>query len=105
MLNLPCNKDFDPPLPWVYCWDEEQGGLAGAVETYVDDGKVVDNFIEHAWQIYHRYGSRLQHFGLQPVLRKVQPPTIYSVWSGTKMTTSKEKVRNLVTQPEWKKGQ
>ena len=36
-LNLPGQVNYQPELPWVYCWDSTQNRLPGYFGTYIDD--------------------------------------------------------------------
>jgi len=48
VLNCPGSKTVDPCFPWVYKWDNIRKSVAGAIVTFVADGRASGKDSEHA---------------------------------------------------------
>ena len=70
VVNVVGTAEFNPALPNVYKWDEENKKIAGDVITYVDDLRAIGQSTEEALRISRQVASRLQHLGIQDVPRK-----------------------------------
>ena len=107
ILNLPGMESFDPRLPWIMLWDDERNCLAGAVVTFVDDGRGSGKNVEHVWAVLHRCATRLQHLGIQVAIRKIRPPAPGippGAWTGTIIEVLPEGIFKTVAQNKWEKA-
>ena len=103
VLNCPGNKEFDPRLPWVYKWDDIRKSVAGAIVTFVDDGRASGKDSEHAWQVSQQTAKRLQFLGIQNAPRKIRPPAQVKTgaWSGTIVEASINSVFKTIAGAKW----
>ena len=105
VLNCPGNKLFDPRLPWVYKWDDIRSSVAGAIVTFVDDGRASGKDSEHAWQVSQQTAKRLQYLGIQNAPRKIRPPAQIKTgaWSGTTVEASVNSVFKTIAKSKWER--
>ena len=72
VLNSPASSSFDPHFPSVYKWDNIiRNCVAGAIVTFVDDGRASGKDSEHDWQVSQQAAKRLQYLGIQNAPRKI----------------------------------
>lgn len=104
-LNLPGDISYNPSLPRVQKWDGQSNRLAGDIITFVDDGRITGQTLEHAWLIMHQICSRFQFLGMQVALRKVyEPKRKPGPWAGALFETTETSVTKSVTNEKWIKG-
>ena len=77
--------------------------MAGAIVTFVDDGRASGKDSEHAWQVGQQAAKRLQYLGIQNAPRKIGPPTQVKTgrWAGSIIEASQESVFKSVAKSKW----
>ena len=103
VINCPGSETFDPRFPWIYKWDNIRKSVAGAIVTFVDDGRASGKDSEHAWQVGQQAAKRLQYLGIQNAPRKIRPPTQVKTgaWAGSNIEASHESVFKSIAKSKW----
>jgi hypothetical protein len=102
-LNLPMSTEYDPTQPWVQKIRGD-GGPAGDVLMYVDDGRPFGASEHHANACMRQICSRLEYLGIQDAKRKRRPVSQRAgAWAGGVVFTDKGVPRKFLSQSRWER--
>lgn len=105
IMNLPGNEDYDPSMPWVYKWDEVDGGLASDFVCYIDDIRGIGSSEGSCRATTRRVAAYINYLGQQDAPRKRRPPSKHpGAWAGAMCLSKPDGLYVTCTQAKWDKA-
>jgi hypothetical protein len=104
-LNLPGKEGYDPSVPWVSKVRDNDGRIAAAYFTFVDNLQPTGSSKEHGWQAGCWAASVLGYLGIHDASRKRRDSShTPGAWAGTVVRTRAEGVYVLASEEKWLKA-
>ena len=104
-MNLPGDSDYDPSMPWVYKWNNEDGRLASHFSCYIDDIRGIGGTEGICRKATRRVASWINYLGQQDAPRKRRPPSkIPGAWAGAMCLSKEDGLYVTCTQKKWDKA-